>query len=107
MLKKKNLNLEKQMENRQESDFKGTLYGVVSSNISKAGWEWDVQNKIGVVRIEFLSGKIYDYWPVHKSTWNEFWQKTPANRSAWLRSNIINNISLNYEHVNDEQTKLL
>lgn len=83
------------------SNFKGKMYSVPhSSNINKVGWEYDKETKQGVLRIEFSSGKEYDYFPVEKRKWNEYWN-TKQKKSVWLRNEIIKDPLIGYEEVTE------
>lgn len=80
-----------------QENFKGKMYNIISSNINKIGWEWDDETKQGVLRVEFKNERTYDYFPVPKSLYDEFW-KAPK-KGSWFHSNIKTANSINYKEV--------
>lgn len=83
------------------SDFKGTMYNVYSGNIAKAGWMWNAEEKRGILQIEFRSNRTYQYFPVDKKYWTEFWQA--ESKGQYFNENIKNNILIEYEEVFPEE----
>jgi hypothetical protein len=78
------------------SEFKGKMYNVHSSNVNKVGWEYDEENKTGVMRIEFAK-KTYDYFPVSKTKFGEIFKS--KSKGGWISENLVKNSTVNYEEV--------
>lgn len=79
-------------------NFKGKMYTLHSGNIAQVGWEFDAENKFGVLRAIFNNGRTYDYWPVTKEKFGEIFKA--ESKGKWFVQNISGNKSLNYEEVN-------
>jgi len=81
-------------------DFKGKIYSIHSGNLQKIGWEYDHVTKQGVLFVEFNRGAQYEYFPVPKELWNEFWNAD--SRGSWFHKNIKSVKSINFEKIENE-----
>ena len=61
------------------------------------GWEYDDENKTGVMRVQFKSGRTYDYFPVSKEKYDEFWKEN--SKGSWIQRELVKAPSVNYEEV--------
>ena len=79
------------------SGFNGKMYGIKSSHISRVGWLYDEETNQGVMRVEFKSGGIYEYFPVSKQLNNEFWAS--SNKGKFFTTDIKNGNGIGYEKI--------
>lgn len=89
--------MKNQSEDYFKQEFNGKMYTVHSGNISQVGWEFDTVNQCGVMRVHFIKGTVYDYWPVEKSLFSEIFKA--ESKGSWFQQNIVKNKSLSYEKV--------
>ena len=88
------------MENENEfseKTFTGTMYNVHAGNIAKIGWMFDNKTKQGILRVEFDRGGLYEYFPVSKTLYDEFW--TSDKKGSWFHHNIKTAESIGYEKI--------
>jgi hypothetical protein len=88
-------------------DFTQKMYNVHSGNIAKIGWQ-EFENehnptgpKIGVLQVEFNRGDTYQYHPVPKKLFGEFW--TAESRGSWFDTNIKKNTLISYEKITPKE----
>lgn len=77
--------------------FSGKMYGISSSHLSRVGWVYDEETRQGVMRVEFKSDGVYEYFPVSKELNNEFWKS--SNRGSFFTTDIKNGNGISYEKV--------
>ena len=75
------------------------MYQAHSGNIGRIGWEFDKETNQGVLRVEFNSGRTYEYFPVPKHLWDEYW--SAKSKGSWFHHNIKTNKNISYEEVED------
>jgi hypothetical protein len=80
--------------------FKGKMYNIHSSNVDKVGWEFDEENKVGVMRVQFKNGRTYDYFPVPKTMYDKFWKE--EKKGSWIQTELVKAASISYEEVTAE-----
>jgi hypothetical protein len=81
--------------------FKGKMYNIHSSNVDKIGWEYDEENKTGVMRVQFKNGKTYDYFPVSKQKYDECWKE--KSKGSWIQTELVKAPSVSYEEVTADE----
>lgn len=81
-----------------QKEFKGKMYSIHSSNISKVGFQYDYEKKYGVMRVEFHRGNIYEYWPIEQSKYSEIFKSDSPG--SWFQTNIAKNKELQFEKIN-------
>ena len=80
----------------KSDEFQGKMYSVhFQGGQAKFGWEWDAKRTIGVLRVEFANGSIYEYFDVPKLLWADFWGA--KSKGKWFVANIKNNKSISFE----------
>lgn len=70
------------------------MYSVYSGNIKEIGWE---EKEQGVLIVVFNSGDTYEYSPVPKSLFNEFWKA--ESKGSWFHKKIRSNKKIKYEKI--------
>ena len=80
--------------------FSGKLYNIHSGSVQQVGWEHDKERNLDVMRIVFKNQRVYDYWPVSKVKFGEVFASD--SKGKWVQSEIVNNPSISYEEVDDE-----
>jgi hypothetical protein len=84
----------------EKLNFTATMYKVHSGNISRVGWQFFVQENIGVMQVEFNNGQTYRYGNVTKEKNGEFWAS--ESRGKWFSENIKKDIFIKYIKIENE-----
>lgn len=79
------------------SEFKGKMYSISSSNIQQIGWEYCEETKQGVLRVVFKNQRTYDYFPVEKKKYDEFWKAD--KKGSWFHTEIKSSPLISFEEV--------
>jgi hypothetical protein len=82
------------------SRFTGTMYYVKnSSQISRVGFMPNEQAmNQGTMRVEFARGGIYDYSPLDRSLYDDFWKST--RKGVFFHSKIKSNLEIEFKKIN-------
>ena len=83
-----------------QEQFTGKMYTTHSGNLKRIGWEYDSETKQGVLRVEFKNGSQYDYFPVPKEKFSEYFSS--ESKGSWFDLEIKKNPTISYEKVDEE-----
>ena len=71
-----------------------------SSNIAEIGYDYDNLT----LEIQFLNGKVYQYWPISPSGYDSFLKA--KSKGGFFAQHIKNNKGINYKKLDDLQTHI-
>lgn len=75
------------------------LYTVFSGKLQQVGWEWNQELSRGEMIVIFKSGACYEYAPVPKALWDEFWSPGVESKGSWFYENIEKNPDIKYRKI--------